>query len=302
MRVKKVSHLFALINNAPIQNISNQQLRACNIQLDIKRDDLLHPIISGNKWRKLKHVLLEIESRGYCRVATMGGQYSNFLHSLSYICKLLNWELELYVRGHPEQQKTPMLHDAAKWGANITYVTREGFRKLRHNPPELSDDVFWISEGGYDQLALKGSVESLMEVPRTYDYLVTAAATGTSLAGYCRGVIQLGFQTFDSKTKVLGVAVLNNGNEIAANVEQLIQARTQIEIVRGYEFGGYAKKTDELMSFIQQFEDSHAIPLDHVYNGKSFFATLDLIEKGYFPSGSRVLLIHTGGLQGNRQV
>ncbi|WP_196141168.1 1-aminocyclopropane-1-carboxylate deaminase/D-cysteine desulfhydrase [Aliikangiella sp. G2MR2-5] len=278
------------------------------VSLEIKRDDLLHPLISGNKWRKLKHLLLAIEEQGSRSVAVMGGRYSNLLHTVSYIGYLLGWKVKLYVRGYPEQPLTPMLKDALRWGATIHLVDRQAFRELREAPPKLEEESFWIPEGGFDRLAVKGTIESLMEVPKSYDYIVIASATGTSMAGYIQATRYMKLQT-----KVLGVAVLKNDDEIEQHLNQLLAQeeagyhllekhwQDSHRVIKGYEFGGYAKSTSELDGFIEKFEAQYHIPLERVYSGKSFFATIDLIEGGYFEAGSRILLIHCGGLQGLRQ-
>lgn len=296
MRVQKVTHLFSQLTNAPVERLSEPLLKEHNIRLDIKRDDLLHPIISGNKWRKLKHVLLKIESQGCRSIATMGGRYSNLLHAVSYIAMQLGWKAKLYVRGYQQQQLTPMLQDAKRWGAEICYVDKVTFREIRREPPQLDEGDFWLPEGGYEQLAIKGTIESVMELPRVYDYLVIASATGTSLAGYCQAVTNM-----QLKTRIIGIATLNNQSEILHNVAQISDGQAVPEVIKGYEFGGFAKSTTELKSFIHHFQEKHNIPLEPVYSGKSFFAVMDLLKKGYFPDGSRVLLVHCGGLQGKRQ-
>ena len=295
MPIQKVAHLFSLLQHAPIQNIKLSTSSAKNIQLDIKRDDLIHSVISGNKWRKLKHVLLEIEAQGFNKVAVMGGMFSNLLHSVSYIGMLLGWQVKLYVRGHKGQKLSPMLQDAIRWGAKIEYVSRVNYSELRDNPPSLDDDVFWIAEGGYDQLAIKGCIESFMELSQVYDYIVMASATGTSLAGYCQGVAKLSLAT-----KVIGIAVLNNDDEILNHVQNLTHKIPQPVVIKDFTFGGYAKTSQKLNSFIMEFEKLFSVPLEPVYSGKAFFAVMALIDKGYFPTASKILLIHSGGLQGKR--
>lgn len=294
-----MSHLFAQIGNSQCQPIDCSNLTASDISLDIKRDDQLHPVLSGNKWRKLKHILLYAEERGFSQLASMGGQYSNLLHCLSYAAMLLGWQAHLYVRGHQNQKLTPMLTDALAWGAKLHYVNRIDFRKLRTTAPQLKNDIFWLGEGGYSQLAVKGTIESMMEISSQYDYIVIATATGTSLAGYCQGISKIP-RFHRNLPRVLGIAVLNNADEVAKNVNQLTDGKVVPEVINGYEFGGYARTTPELLSFMQQFEQEHSIQLEPVYNGKSFYGVMDLIKRGYFPSGSKILLIHCGGLQGLR--
>jgi len=298
MRLLKVSHFFAELGNSPIQSLVDPVVSKNGVRLDIKRDDLLHPIISGNKWRKLKHLLLHIESHDFRKIAVMGGPYSNLLHTLSYLGYRLGWSVELWVRGYAEQALTPTLRDATKWGATIRYVNRVAFRELREQAPKLDDDVFWIPEGGFHELALKGTVESLMEINNIYDFVIMATATGTSLAG-----LSLGAGKSMSSAKVIGISVLNNAEQILADIDELLPRHIQRpELISGYEFGGYAKSSCNLDRFIDEFETDHGIALEPVYSGKSFFATMDLVNKGYFPRDSRVLLIHCGGLQGKRKM
>ena len=296
MRLQRFSHFYAELGSSSIQKIDSQILAQNDISLFIKRDDLLHPIISGNKWRKLKHLILEIESKGITKICAMGGAYSNLLHSLAYLGRRLGWQVELIVRGYPEQALSPTLQDAVKWGATIRFANRVEFRNLRERAPDLDDDVYWIPEGGFHQLALKGTAESLMEMESTYDFIVMATATGASLAG-----LSLGANQKRLKAKVKGISVLNNADQVRADIGKLLPQETERpEVISGYDFGGYAKSTPELFDFIEQIETQYNIPLEPVYSGKSFYAVMDLVSKSYFPSGSKVLLIHCGGLQGKR--
>ena len=179
MKISQVSHLFSFIQNSPIQPIKENSVSVKGVQLDVKRDDLIHSIISGNKWRKLKYLLLAIEKKGYRRVASMGGAYSNFLHVLAYVCARLGWSCELYVRAYENQPLTPTLDDCLKWGAQLRFTDRQAFRYLRNKPPEIEEDIFWITEGGMANIAILGLSEIFMELPRQYDYVCMATATGT---------------------------------------------------------------------------------------------------------------------------
>ena len=290
---RSIQQVFSLINSAPVEKLAGFENQS--VELHIKRDDLIHPVISGNKWHKLKYLLLHLQSQGYRKIATMGGHYSNFLHVLAFVANQLNWQATFYIRGHQEQPLTPTLQDIIEWGAKLVYTSREDFRGLREAPPDLPEDTYWISEGGMDEYAIKGFVDSVADLDEVYDYWVIASATGTSLAGY-----QMAVNQNQLKTKVIGIPVLNNADAIRQNVKHLIGEDQQPELIEGYEFGGFAKSNDELLEFINQFEQQHSIPLEPVYTGKSFYAVNDLINKGYFPSGSKILLIHCGGLQGRR--
>lgn len=297
MQLKKVSHFFAEIAASNLQSISIPIVAPQNLSLTVKRDDCLHPIVSGNKWRKLKHLLLDIEAKGYRHLAVMGGAYSNLIHALAYLTYRLGWRLELYVRAYPQQALTPTLKDAVRWGANIHYVNREQFRLFRAQPPTLADDVFWVAEGGFHSLALKGTAETLMELTQEYDYIVTACATGAGIAG-----LQCGIEMRGLSSQVIGISVLNNSQAVRQEIKEILPKNyRQPTIISGYEFGGYAKCSEKLESFIDNWERTQGIILEPIYSGKSFYGTIDLIGKNFFKPNSKILLIHCGGLQGKRR-
>ena len=296
MQYKNVSQVFSLIQNSPVQRLSLDIAENRGILLDIKRDDLIHPVISGNKWRKLKYLLLSIEAKGYRKVATMGGAYSNFIHALSYICHLLGWQCDLHIRAFPEQAPTPTLIDCQRWGANLHFVDRKGYRELRNKPPQLADDIMWIAEGGMHRQSMLGLQEIMMELNHQYNYIVIATATGTSVAGLVEGA-----EVYQPDAKIIGISVLNNANQQRQDIANLVpQSNKRWSIVEGYEFGGFAKSNSQLISFAEQYSQQHKIPLEPVYSGKSFYGVMDLIRKGYFGKNTRILLIHCGGLQGTR--
>lgn len=296
MQYKSVSQIFSIIQNSPVQRLSLDDAENRGILLDIKRDDLLHPIISGNKWRKLKYLLLSIETKGFRKVATMGGAYSNFIHSLSYVCHLLGWQCDVYIRAFPEQVLTPTMLDCSRWGASLQFVDRKRFRELRNKPPVLSDDVLWIAEGGMHEMSILGPQEIMMELSHQYDYIVIASATGTSVAGLIKGA-----SVYQPDAKVIGVSVLNNAKQQQQDIADLVPHSAQDwSIVEGYEFGGFAKSNSDLTTFISKFNQQHNIMLESVYSGKSFYAVMDMISKGKIENSSKILLLHCGGLQGAR--
>ncbi len=289
-------HLCSILNTPPIQSLSHPLFCNKSLNIKIKRDDLIHPIISGNKWLKLKHCLLDIEAKQMSCVASMGGRYSNLLHTLSYVGMLLGWQVELFILGYKQQPETPMMKDAKRWGATIHLVDRKTFQQLRYQPPYLNAKTYWLPEGGYSQLALKGVAESLMDINEHYDYLISASATATTLAGYL-----LGKQKRQLKTKMLGVAVLKNDDEIEKHLQSLINFQPKdVSVIRGYECGGYAKSNDKLKSQILFAKQNFALDLEPIYSGKAFMALNDLVAKDYFPPNSNILFVHCGGMQGMR--
>jgi 1-aminocyclopropane-1-carboxylate deaminase len=268
------------------------------IKLWIKRDDLLHPVISGNKWRKLKYCLDHALSLEAHTLVSMGGAYSNHLHALAYAGKALGLKTIGFIRGEQPEQLTPTLRDCRNWGMELRFVSRTDYRLLRqyrgnHELPGIKPGQYWLPEGGAHALALKGIAELIDEIDIPYDVLCLPCGTGTTLAGFIAAV--------SGHQSVIGFAALKNAGFLSADVEKLLpQPYPDWSINPDYHFGGFAKTTAELIEFIGEFELKTKIPLEPVYTGKMMYALYDLIAKKYFKPGLRIIAVHTGGLQGNR--
>lgn len=285
---------------AIIEPIEHPVLANNNIQLYIKRDDLLHPIISGNKWRKMKYTLLYALTHGHQHLISMGGAYSNHLHALAYIGHKLNIKTTGLIRGEQSEQENQTLSDLRKWGMTLEFVSRGDFRALRKHrahdaEPAKQYGGFWIPEGGASEYALNGIAEILKEIDMEFDILALACGTGTTLAGLTRSLP-------DTK-RVLGFSALKGGGFLKKDVKKLLKNKsiTNWSINFDYHFGGFAKSNDELTSFIEEFQSYNDIPLEPIYNGKMFFGLLDLVKNESFKKGQNIIAIHTGGLQGNQQ-
>jgi len=293
-----------------LTKIDDPLLAQYQIELWMKRDDLLHPIISGNKWRKLKYIIDHALSLGADTLISMGGAYSNHLHALAYAGKVLGLKTIGLVRGEQPETLTPTLQDMKNWGMELEFVSRSDYRLLRQykewqaphqfpadlrhaHRPWRSPRQYWIPEGGAQTLALKGVAELVDEIEIQYDTLCIPCGTGTTLAGIIEAVPQ--------QVSVLGFAAFKNAGYITAEVDALLsQSRKDWQINLDYHFGGFAKTNAELSAFIEDFEVKTTIPLDPVYTGKMMYAIYDLIQKHYFKPGQRIIAVHTGGLQGKR--
>jgi 1-aminocyclopropane-1-carboxylate deaminase len=268
------------------------------IELWMKRDDLLHPIISGNKWRKLKYSLDHALSSGADTVISMGGAYSNHLHALAYTGKVLGLKTLGFIRGEQPETLTPTLRDMQNWGMELFVVSRSDYRLLRqyqgsHDLPGLKPRQYWLPEGGAQALALKGVAELVNEIDVLYDILCTPCGTGATLAGIIDAV--------PDPVSVIGFAALKNAGFLQTDVESLLpRPSNNWRINLDYHFGGFAKTNAELMAFIADFEFKTGIPLEPVYTGKMMYALYDLIAKHTFKPGQRIIAVHTGGLQGKR--
>ena len=286
---------------SPLVQIHDDQIQAVGCELWIKRDDLLHPIISGNKWRKLKYILDHALHLSADTIISMGGAYSNHLHALAFAGKSLGLKTIAYIRGEQPKTLNPTLIDLLDWGMELRFVSRGDYRQLRcykaHDSlPGLKSGQYWLPEGGATELALKGVAEILSEIELDFDVLAVACGTGTTLAGL--------IQAAPPNTELIGVAALKGAEFLRTDVENSLSHSDCLQrdwsILLDYHFGGFAKKTSELTDFMQAFYAKNAIPLEPIYTGKTLFAVYDLVNKGYFKPGQRIVMLHTGGLQGIR--
>jgi 1-aminocyclopropane-1-carboxylate deaminase len=285
-------------NPSILTKVHDAVLDKYQVELWIKRDDLLHPIISGNKWRKLKYILNHALSVGADTLISMGGAYSNHLHALAYVGKLLNLKTIGLIRGEPIL--TPSLQDMREWGMELRFVSRSDYRLLRQykqwtDLPDLTVRQYWLPEGGAHTLALQGVAELVHEIDMSYDILCVACGTGTTLAGLVN--------TAADNVSVLGFAALKNAGFLTADVNALLtQPRTNWHINLDYHFGGFAKTNAELLAFMSDFEARTHIPLESVYTGKMLYGLYDSLKKQTFQANQRIIAVHTGGLQGKRSI
>ncbi len=271
------------------------------VKIFIKRLDLIHPHISGNKWFKLKFNLDEAKTKGYDTLLTFGGAYSNHIHATAAAGKLFGFNTIGIIRGEEHLPLNPTLHFAKEQGMQIHYVTRSGYRNkhTRGFQDQLKDkfgNVYIIPEGGTNQLALKGAAEIPELIETDYDYLCTPCGTAGTISGLIAGL--------KGENNIIGFSVLKGGGFLIDNVytylnEYCGKAFSNLSIYLDYHFGGYAKINKELIKFKDEFEKLNSIPLDYVYTAKMIYGIYDLIKNGYFPNGSSIMALHTGGLQGN---
>ena len=269
---------------------------AHKVTVYLKRDDLIHPIISGNKWRKLKYTLanLPTSSKG---VLSFGGGHSNHLHALSYVCAQLRLPFVAIVRGHYEKHATPTLQALKHWGTQIHYVDKVTYRQ-REEVDYLNalqkqyPDYHMIPEGGSQTHALLGMQELMREQRNDFDYVMAPVASGATLAGI--------IQALQPHQHAIGVAVLKGEQYVTEQVSRfLAQEENQAanwHIEHDFHCGGYAKRNSELDSLCEQINAARRFAVEPIYSGKVFLALRGLLDKSYFPAGSKILIIHTGGL------
>jgi 1-aminocyclopropane-1-carboxylate deaminase len=296
--LKNLIKLEQIFKPSVLTKIDDPLLAQYQVELWMKRDDLLHPIISGNKWRKLKYILEHALSLNADTLISMGGAYSNHLHALAYTGKLLDLKTIGLIRGEAPAILTPTLQDIQQWGMELKFVSRSDYRLLRqyrqwHDLPDLKAQQYWITEGGAQALALKGVAELAEEIDIAYDTLCVPCGTATTLAGIVNAVA--------SDITVIGFAALKNAAFLNNDVNALLPRHCDNwQINLDYHFGGFAKTSPLLLAFIERFEAISQIPLEPVYTGKMLYGLYELIQKGYFKPNQRIIALHTGGLQGKR--
>lgn len=264
--------------------------------LEIKREDLLHPNISGNKFRKLKYNLAQAKKEGHTTLITFGGAFSNHILAVAATGHENGFKTIGVIRGDELRNKiseNPTLLKAQDLGMVFDFVSREVYREKdsRDFLTKLEQKFgrfYLLPEGGTNDLAVKGCEEILLETDNKFDYICCAVGTGGTISGI--------INCSKSSQQVLGFPALK-GDFLREDICKFVQ-NSNWELVANYHFGGYAKVTKELVLFINDFYQKHQIPLDPIYTGKMVFGVLDLIKKEWFPRGSKILLIHTGGLQG----
>ena len=269
--------------------------------LFVKREDLVDYELGGNKWRKMKYNLAAAAEQNHDTVLTFGGAYSNHIYATAAAGKRLGFRSIGIIRGEAHTPLNPTLQFASDCGMQLEYVDRTTYRnKASAEYIEKLKNKFGrfylLPEGGSNVLALRGCAELVTEIEQEFDYVCCACGTGATLAGIISGL--------KAEQKAIGFPVLKGGGFLTEEIQHFLEQANSEPLANwqlntDYHFGGYAKTTPELFAFIEQFKEDFDIPLDGVYTGKMFYGLFDLIRKGFFPKGSRIVAIHTGRLQVN---
>jgi 1-aminocyclopropane-1-carboxylate deaminase len=295
---------------SPLEEINHDLLKNQDIRLFIKRDDLIHPNISGNKWRKLKYNIQDFQSSNKPQLLTYGGAFSNHIYATAVAGQIYNLRTIGIIRGEKNPPLSNTLDFAEKKGMFLHFVSRTAYAEKAALQLELKNqfgDFYEVPEGGANAFAIKGCTEIVDEVnthiDTTPDYWCLACGTGTTLAGI--------IAASKSHQEIMGFSVLKsyNWDEVMENLlgdfQKTYYPNTQDfkkpknwTINTDYHFGGYAKWQTELVHSMNQFKVQHGIALDPIYTGKLLYGIFDLLKKGYFKKGSTIVALHTGGLQG----
>jgi 1-aminocyclopropane-1-carboxylate deaminase len=282
--------------NSILSKIETSDTQERNINLYLKRDDLIHPEISGNKWRKL-HLNIDFALKnGYSKILTFGGPWSNHLHATFAASQLYDFDLIAVVRGEKPQYTSDVLTQMEENRTEIYYITRKEYDEIKYQAvvPKfiLDKSVFVIPEGGCNEWGRKGS-ESIVDELQSinYDLVCIPAGSGTTASGILRKL---------SSEKMLKVFAPFKKED--ALFSRISESGSNFDFITEFHFGGFAKHNQELIDFVEKFKQEHQIQLDYIYNGKMMYGIFEKIKRGDFLPNSTIVAVHTGGVQGNRGI
>ena len=283
------------MGETPVQTIKHPLLKAHQVNLLVKRDDLTHPLISGNKWRKLKYNLTYAKDNDINQLISFSGAFSNHLYALAGASRLFDFKSRVIVRGPTLDEYNPCLRFAKACGVELTPVTRKEYR-LRNESDFLKSlaehypNALIIPEGGTNERALLGVIELANSLPAA-DQVWCAVGSAGTFSGLIEGL--------PHTTQIKGVAVLKQADYLIETIKKLSirsQKQQNWQLITNQHFGGYGKFTHSLWDFCLSLKSQ--IPLEPIYSGKMFYALFKAVESGEISPGSTVVAIHTGGLQG----
>jgi 1-aminocyclopropane-1-carboxylate deaminase len=279
---------------SPIHPWNHPVFTEKRLNVFIKRDDLIHPLISGNKWRKLKYVLQEAHRQQKSHLVTFGGAFSNHLLATAAAGARFGFTTTGFVRGEEVQNNTLFL--CRLHGMNLIFTDRESYKnKLALFQSHFADDTnaYFVDEGGASPEAVKGCSELVNELTITYDHIFCACGTGTTAAGIITGLKQQ-----QNRSAFHAIPVFKNGAFMRKEIDAYLSTPANYHLHTTYHFGGYAKTTTQLIDFIKDFVASTGILIEPVYTAKALYAVLDLAAQNYFKPESNILVIHSGGIFG----
>lgn len=298
-----------MLHPARTHRIDSELFDRFGLTVSMLRLDEMHPEIGGNKWFKLKYNIEEAKRSKAKGILTFGGAFSNHIASTAAAGKLFGISTIGLIRGEESAAENPTLRDAAANGMQLHFVSREDYSR-RYDADFLNEiqrkfeGYFVIPEGGNNLNGVRGAIEIVSKIAVSFDVLTTAVGTGSTLAGMTFAL--------QGNQEVIGFSVLKGAHHLDNQIDEKI-SEFQFSGIDGsrrtpgrwalnheFHFGGYAKRTDELLIFTEQFYFAHGVQLDYVYTAKMMFGLAELAARGYFTPGTRIVAVHTGGLQGNR--
>ncbi|HRO45810.1 pyridoxal-phosphate dependent enzyme [Agriterribacter sp.] len=289
-------------NNISIDPVENEATFQKKVQLDILRLDKMHPVVSGNKWFKLQYYIQDALSKGFHSLLTFGGAYSNHIAAAAYAANEYRLKTVGVIRGEEPQQWSHTLQEAAASHMQFAFLPRNEYDAVKRNAcssklEQQFGKVYVIPEGGFGPLGMQGAANILrITDTSTYTHIVAAVGTGTTISGI--------IQATGAHQQITGISAMKHTFSLNDEIQSLLNTPLpgRFRLVHDYHFGGYAKYTPALTAFMNTFYHTTNIPLDFVYTAKMMYGIFDLMGKDFFPPWSRILAIHSGGLQGNRSL
>jgi 1-aminocyclopropane-1-carboxylate deaminase len=264
--------------------------------IDVLRLDEIHPVVSGNKWFKLKNYLFEAIANNKKTILTFGGTYSNHIVATAAASQYYKLKSIGIIRGERPKILSHTLQQALSYDMELYFISRNDYKEKVIPGVVLStidpNTIYIVNEGGYGKMGMLGAMEILEELnSNDYSHIIAAVGTGTMLSGIISAA--------HPDQKIIGIPVLKD-DSLELKIKALLpMERQRFQLIFDYHFGGYAKTSPDLIQFMNNWYKQSGMPTDFVYTGKLFFAANDLLEKDFFPKGSKILIIHSGGLQGN---
>lgn len=298
---------------SPLQQLQSSFLNKANVQLFVKRDDLIHPQFGGNKWRKLKYNLLHAKDNNFDTLLTFGGAWSNHIYATAAAGKHFGFKTIGIIRGEKHQELNATLSFAEECGMQLHYIDRKQYRQK--NDPAFQKKllqqfghVYILPEGGSNPLALRGCEEIVHEVNsqihQPFDVICCASGTGATLAGMVSAIRS---EKTNHKQYAIGFSALKDRGFLTSDVSDFLDTDStdnsttrNWRVESDFHFGGYAKINDELIQFMHDFKSQYNIELDAVYTAKMFYGLFELIRSNTFKPESIIIAVHSGGLQGNK--
>jgi len=300
--INKVINQSVDLTKAVVQPLTNDLLQKKQVIAEVLRLDRIHPVISGNKWFKLKYHLQEALQQNKKGILTFGGAWSNHLVATALACQQAGLASMGIIRGEQPFVLSATLQQVQAYNMQLQFVSRNEYSDEAAIIPVLQKkypDYYIVPQGGQSHLGVLGAAEigQLTQI-KSYSHVICAVGTGTMLAGLVHAALP--------HQQVIGICSLKmpatDNNSLNTFVKPYAANGKQYTIFYDYHFGGYARKTSELISFMNSIYQDHELPTDFVYTGKLLFGIMQLVQTSYFEPGSRILIVHSGGLQGNRSL
>jgi len=286
-------NIFLSTKNIQVIEVKDELFEQKGIKLFVKRDDLIHPFISGNKWRKLRYNIEKMMHLKKKIMLTFGGAFSNHILATAATGKEFGFDTIGIIRGEELEEKNNILKQTTALGMKLYFISRAEYR-MKHtesflfNLKERFVDFYLVPEGGANEAGVSGCTEILQEIKMEYSHILCCCGTGTTIAGITRSL--------PAGKKAIGICVHKGGEEVCENILQWTSFKKNFVVINDYHFGGYAKINNELKLFSEKFSAEKGIPVEPVYTAKMFYGIYDLAKKDYFDRGSVLIALHTGGI------